>query len=329
MQKIGIIGAGAWGTALAQTAANAGRDVLLWAREEDVAQSINATHENKMFLPGIGLNPALRATPDLKEAVETAQALLIVTPAQHLRAMLQNIRKHISPGVPVVLCSKGIEIESGQLMTQIAEEILPEHPLAVMSGPTFAKEVAQGLPAAVVIAATDREVAKNLAEALGSKVFRPYVIDDPISAEVGGAVKNVIAIACGIVEGQKLGDSARAAIMTRGLAEITRLAAALGGKRETLLGLSGMGDLTLTCSSMTSRNFSLGCLLGKGTPLNEILAGRLAVTEGLTTASAVARLARNLAVDMPICEAVDGMLNNGVSIEQTIEALMTRPLGAE
>lgn len=329
MQKFGIIGAGAWGTALAQTAAAAGRDVVIWAREEAVAQSINADHENTMFLPGIRLNPAIRATTDLAAAVESADALLVVTPAQHMRATLQNIRKHISPGVPVVLCSKGVEIETGVLMTQIAEEILPEHPLAVMSGPTFAKEVAQGLPAAIVVASTSHEAAKSLAEALSSKTFRPYVIDDPISAEVGGAVKNVIAIACGIVEGGKLGDSARAAIMTRGLAEITRLAAALGGKRETLLGLSGVGDLTLTCTSMTSRNFSLGFMLGEGKSLNEILAGRRAVTEGIATAAAVAKLARNIAVEMPICEAIDGVLNNGASIEDTIKALTTRPLRAE
>lgn len=302
---------------------------MIWAREEDVVQSVNAEHENKLFLPGIKLSPSIRATSDLAVAVESADALLIVTPAQHMRTTLQNIRKHISPGVPVVLCSKGVEIETGVLMTQIAEEILPEHPLAVMSGPTFAKEVAQGLPAAIVVASTNRDAAKALAEALSSKTFRPYVIDDPISAEVGGAVKNVIAIACGIVEGCKLGDSARAAIMTRGLAEITRLAATLGGKRETLLGLSGVGDLTLTCTSMTSRNFSLGFMLGEGKSLNEILAARLAVTEGIATAAAVAKLARNLAVEMPICEAVDGLLNNGVSIEETIEALTTRPLRAE
>ncbi|MDE1149373.1 MAG: NAD(P)-dependent glycerol-3-phosphate dehydrogenase [Azospirillaceae bacterium] len=328
MQRIGVIGAGAWGTALAMAARRAGRDVVLWAREAEVVAAINGAHENTPFLAGVPLDPAIRATGDLAEAVQ-ADAVLLVTPAQHIRATTSKLAALLAPGTPVVLCAKGIEIASGGLMTEVAAAELPANPLAVLSGPTFAAEVARGQPTAVTLACRDTALGAGLAQALGSRTFRPYVSDDLVGAEIGGAVKNVLAIACGIVAGRDLGDNARAALITRGLAEIARLGQALGGRSETFMGLSGLGDLTLTCGSLQSRNMSLGHALGQGQPLADILAGRNSVAEGVYTAEAVVRLAKRRGVDMPICQAVDAILNHGAEVEATIQSLLSRPLKTE
>ena len=299
-QSIGVIGGGAWGTALALAALRAGRQTLLWAREPAVVEAINTAHENRDYLPGVTLPAALRATGDWAE-VARCDAVLLVSPAQHLRSACGQLAPHLRAGVPVVICAKGIELDSHALMSEAAAAALPPStPLAVLSGPTFAAEVARGLPTAVTLACADASIGAALVEALGSRTFRPYLSDDVIGSQIGGAVKNVLAIACGVVEGRKLGDNARAALITRGLAEITRLALALGGRAETLMGLSGLGDLTLTCSSLQSRNMSLGAALGAGRSLSDILAERRSVAEGVYTAAAVVGLAKAKGVDMPI-----------------------------
>ena len=255
--------------------------------------------------------------------------VLWVTPAQHLREVAARAVSHLRNGIPVVLCSKGVEQGSGKLMTEVAAEALPRAAIAVLSGPTFAAEVARGLPTAVTLAAADASLGRDLLQALGTPAFRPYLSADPIGAEVGGAVKNVLAIACGIVIGRKLGDNARAALLTRGLAEITRLGLALGAQPATLMGLSGLGDLTLTCNGRQSRNLSLGIALGEGQKLADYLAGRRTVAEGLFSAGAVARRARDLNIEMPIADAVDAIVNRNADIGQTISALLNRPFREE
>lgn len=328
MRRIGVIGAGAWGTALAMAAARAGADVVLQAREAEVVESVNGRHENSLFLPGIALDPAIRATASLTEAAD-ADAILLVTPAQHLRTACRALKPDLKPGVPLVICAKGIEIDTGNLMSEAAAAELGDHPLAVLSGPTFAAEVAKGLPTAVTLAIRDAALGQRLLSALGGRTFRPYLSDDLIGAQVGGAVKNVLAIACGVVHGRHLGDNARAALITRGLAEIARLGARLGARAETLMGLSGLGDLTLTCSSLQSRNMSLGAALGQGRTLEEVLGERRSVAEGVYTARAVTRLAAAKGVDMPLCQAVDALLNHGAQLDDIIDALMTRPFKTE
>ncbi|MCH7634490.1 MAG: NAD(P)-dependent glycerol-3-phosphate dehydrogenase [Proteobacteria bacterium] len=328
MERIGIIGAGAWGTALAATARRAGRDVVLWARDPDLAEGINLRNENRLYLPGVPLDPEIRATAE-PAALAEAEVLLMVAPAQHLRAVSARLADHIPEGRPVVVCAKGIEQVSGKLMTEVLAETLPGRPLAVLSGPNLATEIACGLPAATTLAAEDKALAERLAAALGSKTFRPYISPDTLGAQVGGAVKNVIAIACGIVGGRRLGNNARAALITRGLAEVVRLGRAKGARAETLMGLSGLGDLTLTCTSISSRNHSLGRALGEGRELDEIMAKRRSVAEGVFSAQAVVALAETLNVEMPISAAVDAILNRGAGIDETIEALLARPFRAE
>jgi glycerol-3-phosphate dehydrogenase (NAD(P)+) len=328
IERIGVIGAGAWGTALAQAARRAGREVVLWAREPGLAATIDRNHENPDYLPGVPLDPELRATGDLAEAT-AADSVLLVTPAQYLRETSGALAPHLGEAVSVVVCAKGIEQRTGAMMTEILAETLPGRPQAVLSGPTFAAEVARGLPTAVTLAAEDSVLGAALVIALGSSRFRPYLSDDPVGAEIGGAVKNVIAIACGIVAGRRLGDNARAALITRGLAEIVRLGLVKGGRSETLMGLSGLGDLTLTCSALQSRNFSLGAALGEGRALDEILAERRSVAEGVFSAAAITELAARLEIEMPIVAAVDAVLNRGAEIDATIEGLLTRPFRAE
>ena len=329
MQRIGIIGGGAWGTALALTARRAGRDVLLWAREAEVVAAINRDHANPLFLPGIALDPAIRATSDLAEAAAGAEALLLTAPAQHLRAVAAALAPSVSAGVPAVICAKGIEEKSGALLSEAVTAALPQAQLAILSGPTFAAEVAAGLPTAVTLACADEALGQRLVAALGTRSFRLYLAEDVLGAQIGGAVKNVLAIACGIVAGRKLGDNARAALITRGLAEMVRLALAKGGKAETLMGLSGLGDLVLTCTSLQSRNHSLGVALGEGRLLADILAERRSVAEGVSSAAAAAALGRRLGVDMPIIDAVDAILHRGLSIDQEIAGLLARPFRAE
>lgn len=328
MQRVGIIGGGAWGTALAEVARRAGRDVMLWALEPEVVAAVNAQHCNAVYLPDVPLDPGIVATTNMV-AVADADILLLVAPAQHLRKVCATLAPHIKPKTPVVICAKGIERGTSALMTDVVAECLPGVPLMVLSGPTFAKEVAAGLPTAITLGASDPELARKVAGAIGSPGFRPYVSADIIGAEVGGAVKNVLAIGCGIVEGKGLGANGRAALLARGLAEIVRLAVARGGRPETLMGLSGLGDLVLTATSSQSRNYSLGVALGKGQSLEEVLGSRRSVTEGVTTAEAVVTLAAKLAVDMPICAAIDQVLNHGASIDAMLKSLLDRPLRDE
>lgn len=328
MTTISIIGGGAWGTALAQCLATSNKNVVLWAREDDVVLSINESHENKPFLAGVALDDKITATKDISMAA-TSDIILVVTPAQYLRSSLSELKPHLSPDKTIVICAKGVEIETGHLLSTIAEDILPMNPLAILTGPTFAIEIAKGLPSAVTIAMKNLEDAEKLCTILHTRTLRLYPSNDIIGAQVGGAVKNVIAIACGIIEGRKLGDSARAALVTRGLAEIARLAKALGANKETLMGMCGVGDLLLTCSSMQSRNFSLGVALGQGKNVAEILASRNSVTEGVYTAKALDAMARNHAVDMPISTAVHKCLSENVNIDDMISKMLDRPLKTE
>ncbi len=328
MQRIGIIGGGAWGTALAVTARRAGRDVTLWAREGEVVAAINERHENPLFLPGIAIDPAIAATGELAIAA-SANAVLLAVPAQHLREIAGSLAPSLRPGAAVVICAKGVEVKTGALMSEAAAAVLPGAKLAILSGPTFAGEVARGLPTAVTLATADQALGRAVIAALGTRSFRPYLSDDMVGAEIGGAVKNVLAIACGIVAGRRLGDNARAALITRGLAEMVRLARVKGGRAETLMGLSGLGDLTLTCTGLQSRNHSLGFALGEGKSLAEILGTRRSIAEGVSSAAAVGALARRLGVDMPIVAAVDAILHRAADIDETIAGLLARPFRAE
>lgn len=324
MNRIGIIGAGAWGTALAQVAA-AGGEAMIWAREAEVVDSINRQHENLLFLPGARLDPAIVAIGDL-EAMTGCDALLVVTPAQHMRAVLSMLPQSATP---LVLCAKGIEESSGLLMHEVARDVRPAAPLAILSGPSFAHEVAAGLPTAVTLAAEDQQLGEALRHRLARPGFRPYLSDDVAGAEIGGAVKNVLAIASGVVEGRGLGQNARAALISRGFAEMTRFGLARGARAETLAGLSGLGDLVLTCNSPRSRNMSLGIALGQGESLESVLGARRAVTEGVTSAAAISVLARRLGIDMPIVAAVNRILHEGADIESEVAGLLARPFKAE
>ncbi|MDR6626713.1 NAD(P)H-dependent glycerol-3-phosphate dehydrogenase [Caulobacter segnis] len=324
----GVIGAGAWGTALAQVCARAGLAVTLQARETEVVASINETHENALFLPGVTLEPTIRATADMS-ALADRDLILAVAPAQHLRSALSALAPHLKARVPVVLCAKGVEQGSLKLMTEVAAETIPGAPIAVLSGPSFAGEVARGLPTAVTLACDDEELARAIAHAIATPTFRPYVAADMIGAEAGGAVKNVLAIACGVVEGKGLGRSAHASVITRGFAELTRFAVALGARAETLNGLCGLGDLVLTCSSPQSRNMSVGLALGQGLTLEQALAGKLSVAEGVASAPAVRALARKLGVEVPICEAVAAILDGDLAVDAAIAGLLSRPLKSE
>jgi glycerol-3-phosphate dehydrogenase (NAD(P)+) len=326
--RVAIVGAGAWGTALSWAMRRAGCDTILWARDPAVADAINRRHRNPTYLSDIDLDPAIPATSDLR-ALAGADIGLLALPAQSLREVAGRLRAVVDADAIIVICAKGIELGSGALMAEVVAETLAGHPVAVLSGPTFAAEVARGLPTAVTIASADRRVAADLVEDLGSQTFRPYASDDIIGAEIGGAVKNVIAIACGITEGRGLGENARAALITRGIAEITRLCVAKGGRAETLAGLCGLGDLTLTCTSRTSRNYALGVALGRGEKPADLIARRHTVVEGVATAAAVTALADRLGVEMPIARAVDGVLHRGAAIDETIAALLARRFRAE
>ncbi len=328
--KIMVLGAGAWGTALAQALAKEGRAVALCAREAALAAEINGARENKTYLPGIALSPAVAATADLAAAAQDADIVLLATPTQFARTAMRALKPHLSPAALVVNCAKGIEIENGKLLFEAAAETLPGQPYAVLSGPTFAAEVAQGLPAAVTFATRAApEEAARAARTLSTKTFRLYLSSDVTGAEIAGAVKNVIAIACGIVEGKNLGLNARAAVMTRGIAEMKRLGLKRGADAETFLGLSGIGDLALTCNATASRNFSLGLALGRGQKLANVLAARRSVAEGVATARAIAVNARTFGVEMPICAAVDGILHQNADIDRVIAGLMERDLKEE
>jgi glycerol-3-phosphate dehydrogenase (NAD(P)+) len=329
VKRLAVIGAGAWGTALAIVARRAGLSPVLWARDLDVVAAINQRHENPFYLPGIAIDPAVAATDDMRAAVADVDGALLVVPAQFLRGVLGALRRVLPRGLPLLHCAKGIEAGSLAMMSQIGAEMLPASPFAVLSGPSLAAEVARDLPTAVTIASTDAALAESFMGALGSSRFRPYLSPDPIGAEIGGAVKNVLAIACGIVVGRGLGDNARAALITRGLAEMVRLGLSSGARAETFRGLSGLGDLVLTCSTAQSRNHALGLALGQGHSLDDVLSGRRSVVEGVATAAAVTGLATRLGIEMPISEAVDAVLHRGVPIDAMTDQLLRRPYRAE
>ena len=310
-------------------AKRAGSDVCIQARELEVVESINNIHENTMYLPGHALDPEIRAVTDPIEAINGADVLLLVTPAQHLRALMTTLNEALSPEQSIVICSKGIEQGTSALLSEIVYEVNPDLSPMILSGPTFAAEVARQRPPAVTLATTDQTKGDLVSKAIGTPYFRVYLSDDIIGAQIGGAVKNVLAIACGIVEGRQMGDNTRAALITRGLAEIVRMGKAKGAKPETLMGLSGLGDLTLTCSAKQSRNFSLGMALGEGRSLDEILGERTSVAEGVFTASSVVGLAKRLGVEIPICQGVDNILNQGADISQEITNLLNRPFKTE
>jgi glycerol-3-phosphate dehydrogenase (NAD(P)+) len=325
---VAVVGAGAWGTALAAVAAAGNAKVSLWAREPEVVQSIRTTRENKQFLPGVALPEAIEATPDLAQATKDADAILLTPPAQHLRAVLSSLSSQLKRATPLVVCAKGIEHGSGLLVTEVLQAIAPDAEPAVLSGPSFARDVAKGLPTAVTIAART-EIASRLALTLGRPSFRPYVSEDLTGVALGGAAKNVYAIACGMVEGLGLGESARAATMSRGFAELLRLGMALAARPETLMGLSGLGDLVLTASSMSSRNFAFGFALGKGAPLSEVSGGGHPLAEGAATAPALIARARRHGIELPIAEAVAEVLEGTLDVKGAVERLLSRPLRAE
>jgi glycerol-3-phosphate dehydrogenase (NAD(P)+) len=325
LEKLAVIGGGAWGTALAQVAAAGGRETLMWAIEEDVVAAINRIHENPVYLRGQKLNPAIRATNNFSD-LSNCDAWLVVTPAQHMRAVLS---RSPCPHMPLILCSKGIEEGSALMLHEVARDVCPTSPVAVLSGPTFAHEVAAGLPTAVTLACADEALGNALRERLALPEFRIYLSDDVAGAEVGGAVKNVLAIACGVVEGRGLGLNARSALIARGFAEMTRFGIAIGAQRETLAGLSGLGDLVLTCSSTSSRNFALGKAIGEGRDVAALMADRRTVAEGAHTAPVLHRLAQARNIDMPIVAAVDALLKGAMPIDQMLEQLLARPPRAE
>lgn len=324
-KNFGVVGGGAWGTALAQLLAAGGAPVRLWAREADVVAAINGEHRNPLFLPSATLAPSLTATGDLAE-LAACDALLIVVPVPYMRAVLAEF----PPGdAPLILCSKGMEAESFAFPVDIARDVTPSRPVAVLSGPTFAHEVAAGLPTAITLAAADPALADALAQAIARPHFRPYVSGDVTGAEIGGAVKNILAIASGIVDGAGLGLNARAALISRGFAEMTRFGLARGAETETLAGLAGLGDLILTCTSSNSRNFALGQGLGRGQEAATLMADRRTVAEGAFSAPVVAAAARADGIDMPITDAVARLVAGEIRAGEAIQALLSRPLRRE
>lgn len=326
---IAIIGAGAWGTALACSGITAGNDVTLWARRPEHACTLQTERENKKYLSGVALPESLLITCDMAEAITGADLALLVVPSPYLRQTAQLIAPLIASNTPILVCTKGIESKTGHLMSDSVAEEIKTCPIGVLSGPNFAKEIALGLPAATTLAMGDEKLGQSLAHRLGHRTFRPYWNRDVIGAEIGGAVKNVIAIACGIVQGKALGQNAQAGIITRGISEISRLCIAKGGNPDTIMGLSGIGDLMLTCGSRQSRNTSLGYALGQGQALADILASRTSVAEGVTNAKTITALAKNLGIDMPICQTVNATLHHDLSMDDAIKNLLSRPLKSE
>ena len=324
MHHIGVVGGGAWGTALACLARRAGRRVTLWSRDPAIAAAIARDRLNAIYLPGQILDDGIEAAAALSD-LAACDVLLLVCPAQAVR----EVAGRLVGSAPVVICAKGIEAKSGLLMPELLAEVLPGRPLAMLSGPSFAEEAIRGLPTAVSIATEDEALGRVLAEALAAGVFRPYWTHDVLGVALGGAVKNVLAIAAGIVEGRGLGHNAAAALITRGFAEMARLGQAMGAELETLTGLSGLGDLVLTCHGPLSRNRALGLALGKGTTLSAYMSGRRQVVEGEATAPAVLARAHRLGIEMPICAAVDAILHRDASLDDAIRALLARPLRRE
>ncbi|ESR22573.1 NAD(P)H-dependent glycerol-3-phosphate dehydrogenase [Lutibaculum baratangense] len=327
-RRVLVLGAGAWGTALAMSALRAGCEVTLWARDATTLRDIELYGENRKRLPGIPLGPGLALTPDLAQ-VRTADLVILAVPAQTVRQVSGELCPHLVADTPVVVAAKGFERDSGALMSAVLAEALPAATPAVLSGPSFAADVAAGLPTAVTLAAADAGLAKALVASLGHQAFRPYSSTDLVGVQAGGAVKNVLAIACGAAKGRGLGASASAALISRSLAELRRLGQAMGGRPETMMGLSGLGDLVLTATSEQSRNMSFGLALGRGGTLDAALAGQTAVTEGVFTAPAVVGLARRLNVEMPVCDAVARVLAGELDVARAVEALLARPFRDE
>ena len=336
--RIAVVGAGSWGTALATVARRAGREVVIWGRDPEVIEAIRDRSENPKYLPEVALPDGIEATTDMEEALSGAQAVLIVTPSTTLREICAQMRPHLAPGTPVALCAKGIEARTGLLLGEAAAMELPGHPIGALSGPTFAKETVLGHPTAATVAfeftyhdrlEPSKSPAARLAISMSSESFRPYISDDLVGVEIGGAVKNVIAIACGMMSGAGFAENTRAALITRGMDEMKTLAENLGGRRETVTGLSGAGDLTLTCSSTTSRNMSLGTQLGQGLAREDCFDGKPVVVEGEVNSVSVMDLADRIGVTLPICEAVHAVLHEGADIPRTFRALWARPIEAE
>ncbi|MCK5040960.1 MAG: NAD(P)-dependent glycerol-3-phosphate dehydrogenase [Sphingomonadales bacterium] len=328
MTIAGVIGGGAWGTALAATAARAELEVKLWAFEKEVVDDVNSNNINSHFLPDIPLSKNITATGNYGDLADAA-FILMVCPAQFMRAISAEMIKHIPDNIPLVICSKGIEKTTGMLMSEVLSETCPNNPIAVLSGPTFAGEVATGMPSAVTMACANEKVLDLLVSSMGISMFRCYGSNDIIGAQIGGSVKNVLAIACGIITGKKMGENARAALITRGLAEMIRFGEAKGAKGETLMGMCGLGDLFLTCSSAQSRNTSLGIELGEGHNWEEIVSKRKSVTEGAHIAGILHKLAGELGIEMPIVETVYQILHEGVDVDTAIRTLLERPAGQE
>lgn len=326
--SIGVVGGGAWGTALAQSACLAGCRVTLWAKETETVDAINTNHENINYLSGIQLNSALKATTSLEQTADN-DALLLVTPAQFVRTVTEKLSPHIKPGTPIIICAKGIETSTSKLMSEVLNETIPHATPAILSGPSFASDVAKGLPTAVTLATKQQALGQALSKTLSHQALRPYWSDDMIGVQIGGAFKNVLAIAAGIVVGKKLGASAHASLISRGFAELNRLAISYGANPKTLSGLSGLGDLVLTCSSPQSRNMSLGIALGDGNSLEEILKTRNSVSEGIYTAKAVTAIAKDRHIQMPISDAVTAIISGTTTVDEAIKILLSRPLKAE
>lgn len=333
-----MLGAGSWGTALATVLARNGRDVQLWSRRPELAEQINARGENAEYLPGVALPPGITATADLARALEGAEAVLMVTPSATLRPMCRAIAPALPEGIPIALACKGVERRTGYLLSEVVAEELPGHVVGAVSGPTFARETALDHPTAATVAfpfsyadrlEPEQSPAARMALSLSGSGFRAYVSDDLVGVEVGGAMKNVIAIACGMMSGAGFAENTRAALITRGIDEMKRMAQALGGRRETVTGLSGTGDLTLTCSSTTSRNMSLGHQLGRGIARPSCFEGRPVVVEGEVNATSVTDLARRINVPLPICETVQAVLHEGADLQEAFNALWARPIEAE
>ncbi len=329
MSNIGVIGTGIWGTALALTATRAGNNVLCWARNQDVVDSINNEHINKKYLPDIVLPLSIKATNNLADIFEFTDTILLTISAQYTRETMKLIKPFIRKGVVIIICAKGIEVESGKLLSEVAKEEIPDATIAILSGPGFAVDVANKRFVSVTIASKDENVAKRLTKLLGTPYFRPYHTTDIISPQIGGSIKNVIAIASGIVEGAKFGDGARAALITRGFREISLLSRVLGGELTTMMGMCGMGDLVMTASCFQSRNFSFGYEIGLSGNAVEVIKNNTKTVEGLHTTKAVVKRAKELGIEMPISEMMNKLLFEGVFLEDAMNSLLNRPYKEE
>lgn len=328
MSRVGVIGAGAWGTALGIAARWAENDVIFWDKETTVINQIAQTHTINTPLEGLSLDPAIQATHLLEEVCDT-DIILLVTAAQAIRSVAEKLSKLVSPKTYIVLCSKGIEETTGTLLTDILKTSFPNNPIAILSGPAFAGEVAQGLPTAVSLAADTLQVSRLVSSTLSSRTFRLYPSTDPIGVHLGGAFKNVLAIASGIALGMKLGQNAQASLVTRGLSELIIVGTALGAKPETFMGLSGLGDMILTCTSLTSRNMKFGALIGEGMSMTEVQKSHTKLAEGVSTTKALMNLAERLSVELPICQCVYKVLYEGMTPKEALDILLSRPLKDE